>query len=66
MKLGGGGGDGGAAGMRGWKNAAAAILRAHDGPLTRELLQTPGAFGLGRVPERLLPDHTTTMVCGFC
>ena len=51
---------------RGWKDTAAAILRAHDGPLTRDLLQKPAAFGLGRVPERLLPDQTTTMVCGFC
>jgi anaerobic selenocysteine-containing dehydrogenase len=48
------------------KRRAAQVLRAHDGPLTRDLLQKPGAFGLGRVPERLLPDGTTTMVCGFC
>ena len=27
---------------------------------------TPGDFGLGKVPERLQPDDTTTMVCGFC
>ncbi|MEO8213554.1 MAG: nitrate reductase [Myxococcales bacterium] len=45
---------------------AAALMRAHDGPLTRDLLLTPGAFGLGRVPDRLRPDQTTTMVCGFC
>ncbi len=53
-------------GKVGLKETAAALLRAHDGPLTRDLLQKPGAFGLGRVPERLLPDQTTTMVCGFC
>jgi assimilatory nitrate reductase catalytic subunit len=42
------------------------IIRQWDGPLTRDLLLTPGAFGLGRVPARLKPDGTTTMVCGFC
>ncbi|HXA80208.1 MAG TPA: molybdopterin-dependent oxidoreductase, partial [Opitutaceae bacterium] len=25
-----------------------------------------GEFGLGQVPERLKPDGTTTVVCGFC
>jgi assimilatory nitrate reductase catalytic subunit len=45
---------------------AADLLHQKDGPLTRDLLLTPGAFGLGRVPERLKPDQTTTMVCGFC
>ena len=42
------------------------LLHAKDGPLTRELLLTPGAFGLGRVPARLAPDQKTTMICGFC
>jgi len=42
------------------------LIRQWNGPLTRELLLTPGAFGLGRVPERLKPEATTTMVCGFC
>jgi anaerobic selenocysteine-containing dehydrogenase len=41
-------------------------LREFDGPLTSELVQQPGAFGLGRVPLRLKPDATTTLVCGFC
>src|SRR6187455_2383525 len=45
---------------------AADLLRAWDGPLTKDLVQTPGDFGLGKVPERLKPDDTTTMVCGFC
>src|SRR5690606_29596979 len=35
-------------------------------PLTRELLQSPARFGLGRLPTHLHPDATTTMVCGFC
>jgi anaerobic selenocysteine-containing dehydrogenase len=42
-----------------------ALLRK-DGPLTRELLLEPGKFGIGRVPKRIAPDLTTTMVCGFC
>ncbi|MBI1372397.1 MAG: molybdopterin-dependent oxidoreductase [Phycisphaera sp.] len=42
------------------------LIRAHDGPLTRQLLQSPGGFGLGKVPDHIKPDATTTMVCGFC
>src|SRR6187455_871730 len=45
---------------------AADLLRAWDGPLTKDLVQTPGDFGLGKIPARLTPDDTTTMVCGFC
>ena len=42
------------------------LLRQWDGELTRELLLTPGKFGLGKVPAKLSPTATTTMVCGFC
>lgn len=42
------------------------FLVRREGPLTRELLQTPAKFGLGRMPEKLSPEQTTTMVCGFC
>lgn len=42
------------------------LIRQWQGPLTEELVRTPGRFGLGQVPERLTPDDTTTMVCGFC
>jgi assimilatory nitrate reductase catalytic subunit len=42
------------------------LLHAPSGPLTRELLLAPGGFGLGQVPERLKPDATTDMVCGYC
>jgi anaerobic selenocysteine-containing dehydrogenase len=42
------------------------LLRRWQGPLTADLTLRPGDFGLGRVPERLAPDATTTMVCGFC
>jgi assimilatory nitrate reductase catalytic subunit len=42
------------------------LLVRKDGPYTRELLQEPAKFGLGRMPGRITPDQTTTMVCGFC
>lgn len=42
------------------------LLRAFDGPLTRDLLLSPGGFGLGRVPTKVQPDATTTSVCGYC
>lgn len=42
------------------------LLRRWQGPLTADLTLRPADFGLGRVPARLTPDATTTMVCGFC
>lgn len=42
------------------------LIHQKQGPLTRDLLRTPGKFGLGQVPERLTPDATTDMVCGYC
>jgi ferredoxin-nitrate reductase len=42
------------------------LLLAREGPMTSELVQRPGDFGLGRVPSRLKPAATTNMVCGFC
>lgn len=41
------------------------FLRPRTGPLTADLVQTPGEFGLGRVPQRLKPNAITTAVCGF-
>ncbi|HEX9890391.1 MAG TPA: molybdopterin-dependent oxidoreductase, partial [Nitriliruptorales bacterium] len=41
-------------------------LRAKDGPLTRDLVRTPGGFGLGQVPAARAPDAVTSMICGFC
>ncbi len=38
----------------------------HDGPKTRQLLRKPGKFGLGQLPQDSAPDHTTSMVCGYC
>jgi anaerobic selenocysteine-containing dehydrogenase len=43
-----------------------ALIRQREGPLTQELVLHPSDFGLGKIPARLLPDDTTTMVCGFC
>jgi anaerobic selenocysteine-containing dehydrogenase len=45
---------------------ANSLLRQWSGPLTEDLVRTPGTFGLGQVPARLKPDATTTVVCGFC
>jgi assimilatory nitrate reductase catalytic subunit len=42
------------------------LERVFDGPLTEEMLLSPGKFGLGMVPDRLTPDATTSMICGFC
>jgi assimilatory nitrate reductase catalytic subunit len=52
--------------MKGLRARAEALLVRRSGPLTRELALEPGAFGLGKLPARLLPEQTTRMVCGFC
>lgn len=44
----------------------ASLLHQRDGRLTRELLQSPGGFGLGQLPAGRRPDATTSMVCGYC
>ncbi|MFN2556432.1 MAG: molybdopterin oxidoreductase family protein [Nitriliruptorales bacterium] len=41
-------------------------LRRFVGPLTSELVRSPGGFGLGQVPTRLRPDTTTPLICGYC
>ena len=41
-------------------------LKSHTGPLTKDLVQEPGAFGLGKIPSRLKPASTTTSICGYC
>ena len=46
----------------GWSN----LLRQATGPLTEDLVRSPGGFGLGQVPARQTPDATTTMTCGYC
>ena len=47
-------------------NTIEELLHARQGPMTTELVQRPGDFGLGRVPARLAPAATITSVCGFC
>ena len=42
------------------------LLLDKSGPLTRELHRKSAGFGLGQLPERLIPDRTTSMICGFC
>ncbi|MEM1157010.1 MAG: nitrate reductase [Verrucomicrobiota bacterium] len=42
------------------------VLREWDGPLTRDLVQSPGNFGLGKVPARWKPASVTKSICGFC
>mgnify|MGYP002790931441 CR=1 FL=1 len=41
-------------------------VRTFNGPLTHELVLTPGMFGLGRLPAGLQPTSVTQTVCGFC
>ena len=52
-------------GARDGSKRGTALIR-REGPLTRELLQQPAKFGLGRLPSRLAPDQITRMICGFC
>jgi len=42
------------------------LIRSHAGPLTHELVRTPGRFGLGQVPAARAPDSIANVVCGFC
>ena len=47
-------------------NLPALTLRVWTGPLTRDLVQKPGAFGLGMVPDHQRPDAVVNSVCGYC
>ena len=47
-------------------SALDALLHARTGPMTSDLVQRPGDFGLGLVPARLAPAGTATSICGFC
>ena len=42
------------------------LIHQRTGPLTRQLIQEPGGFGLGQIPSSRKPDQTTNMVCGYC
>ncbi|OIQ98044.1 nitrate reductase [mine drainage metagenome] len=48
------------------RNPLANLLKARTGPLTAQLVQAPGAFGLGRVPARLAPAAVARSICGYC
>lgn len=41
-------------------------LVARSGPLTEELLLTPGRFDLGMLPSKAQPDAVARSICGFC
>jgi len=41
-------------------------IRCFNGVLTERLVQSPAAFGLGRLPVSVKPDATVNSVCGFC
>lgn len=43
-------------------------VRAHEGPMTSELVRHPAEHGLGlpQLPSRFAPAATTRSVCGFC
>lgn len=47
-------------------NTLEELLLARSGPMTSELVQHPGDFGLGKVPARLAPAGTAKAICGFC
>ena len=42
------------------------LIRALDGPMTRELVLSPGRFGLGRLPQSATPVALARSICGFC
>lgn len=42
------------------------LIQARTGKMTRELLLKPGSHGLGMTHDDLVPDATTTAVCGYC
>ena len=44
----------------------ALTLREWTGPLTRDLVQKPGEFGLGMIPDHKRPDAVVNSVCGYC
>ena len=43
-----------------------AIFRAFDGPMTRELVLSPGEFGLGKMPRNAQAVAVARSICGFC
>lgn len=50
----------------GLKQTVSSLIRQWKGPLTEQLLRSPGKFGLGQLPIANQADATTTMTCGYC
>ena len=42
------------------------LIYQTEGKYTEELVLKKSRFGLGKFPERLLPDGLTKVVCGYC
>jgi assimilatory nitrate reductase catalytic subunit len=42
------------------------IIHQETGPLTERLILNPQTYGLGSLPTDVVPDATTTAVCGYC
>ncbi|WP_050026512.1 nitrate reductase [Verrucomicrobium sp. BvORR034] len=42
------------------------LIRAFNGPMTKELVLEPAKFGLGSLPSRTQPVSVAHAVCGFC
>lgn len=49
-----------------WQQAFNRLMRPKDGALTRELALERSSLGLGSLPQRLLPQQTTDLICGYC
>ena len=50
-----------------WRNVARPHCSASGTASSRaSCCSQPGKFGLGKIPAKLAPDATTTMVCGYC
>jgi len=45
---------------------ASNLIYARQGAYTRELERAPAQKGLGQLPLAIVPEETTTAVCGFC
>lgn len=42
------------------------LMHQKHGPLTEELELVRSGGGLGRLPQRLLPERTVSLTCGYC
>lgn len=42
------------------------LIHQKDGPLTQDLRLEESALGLGKLPQRLMPDTVSRLICGYC